>query len=73
MVREYLQLIFKNDDGKNFTISVYDPKGDLTEEQVASVMEDIIEKNIFYSPGGELKSKVGARIITREVDSLIEF
>ncbi|WP_205842205.1 DUF2922 domain-containing protein [Natranaerobius trueperi] len=73
MIREYLQMIFRNQDGKNVTISVNDPKEDLTEEDIETVMDEIIDRNIFMSPGGELKSKVAARVISRETDTVVEY
>ena len=73
MVREYLQMVFKNNEGGNFTLTVYDPREDITEEEVSDAMTEILEKGVFISPGGELKSKEAARTVTREVDSIVEF
>ncbi|UMZ74663.1 DUF2922 domain-containing protein [Natranaerofaba carboxydovora] len=73
MIREYLQMSFRNLEGGNFTLSVYDPKEDLTSEEVEAVMNNILEKNSFKSPGGDLKSKSAARIVTRQVNTLAEF
>ena len=41
-----LVMTFKNRIGKNVTLSIDDPKDDLTEEQIKAAMELIIEKNI---------------------------
>lgn len=73
MIREYLQMIFKNEQGGNFTLTVYDPREDVTEAEISEAMNEIVTRNIFASNGGELKSKVAARIVTREVNSVVEF
>ena len=42
-----LVMTFKNRIGKNVTLSIDDPRDDLTEEQIKAAIELIIEKNIF--------------------------
>ena len=39
-----LVMTFKNRIGKNVTLSIDDPRDDLTEEQIKAAMELIIEK-----------------------------
>ena len=73
MIRKYLQLTFKNQEGGNFTLSVNDPKENITEAEVEGVMDTIIDQNAFYTNGGELASKNSARIVTRQIDTLAEF
>lgn len=66
-----LELIFKNQAGKNVRMSMQDPKDDLTADQVQSLMDSILEKNIFETTGGNLVEAVGARLIQKEVIDLI--
>ncbi|GAQ24584.1 MULTISPECIES: DUF2922 domain-containing protein [Tepidanaerobacter] len=66
-----LELIFKNQAGKNARMSMQDPKDDLTADQVQSLMDSILEKNIFETTGGDLVEAVGARLIQKEVIDLI--
>lgn len=66
-----LELIFKNKAGKNARMSMQDPKDDLTADQVQSLMDSILEKNIFETTGGDLVEAVGARLIQKEVIDLI--
>ena len=73
MIREYLQLVFKNEEGRNFTLTVYDPKENLTEAEVTETMDQVIATNLFASNGGELKSKVSARVVNREVTPVVDF
>lgn len=65
-----LELVFRNQSGKEVTISLADPKETLTLSQAQSVMQDIIAKNVFITKGGELKDIVDARIRTRDAVSL---
>lgn len=66
-----LELIFKNTAGKNARLSVPDPKEDLTTEEVQALMDNILEKNVFETSGGDLVEIVGARLIQKEVIELI--
>jgi uncharacterized protein YggL (DUF469 family) len=66
-----LELVFKNQAGKNTRISVKDPKEDLTTQEVEALMNSIIEKNVFETTGGDLVEIVGARLIQKEVVDLI--
>ncbi|GLI51873.1 hypothetical protein TSYNTROOL_19590 [Tepidanaerobacter syntrophicus] len=66
-----LELIFKNQAGKNARMSMQDPKDDLTADQVQSLMDNILEKNIFETTGGDLVEAAGARLIQKEVIDLL--
>ena len=63
-----LVMIFRNSAGKNVTISIDDPKDDLTEEQIKTAMELIIEKNIFKKNNHTLVEAVDAQIINSQTD-----
>ena len=66
-----LELLFRNTAGKNARISVQDPKEDLTTEEVQALMDNILDKNVYETPGGDLVEAVGARLIQKEVIQLI--
>lgn len=72
MLTKRLELIFQNVDGARASISVQDPKDDLTENDVRMAMQTVIDKNIFTTSGGDLARIMGARIVTTEVSELIE-
>lgn len=59
---------FKNRIGKNVTLSIDDPRDDLTEEQIKATMELIIEKNIFKKNNHTLVEAVDAQIINSQTD-----
>jgi hypothetical protein len=54
---------FLSQAGKNVTLSLDNPRNDLTAADVQASMDLIIARNIFTSTGGDLVSKVNARII----------
>ena len=61
-----LVMIFRNSAGKNVTISIDDPKDDLTEEQIKTAMELIVEKNVFKKHDYALVEAVEAQIVTTQ-------
>lgn len=65
-----LEMVFRNQSGKEVVISVADPRDDLTKAQADAVMADIVAKNIFSPKGGELVQAVEARIRTRDAVTL---
>lgn len=44
-----LNMIFKTTDNKNATISIADPKEDITRADVLAVMNDILTKDVFLT------------------------
>lgn len=66
---QVLRMTFKNASGQAVSISLNDPRADLTEAEVVAAMDLVIAKNIFASAGGDLVSKQEARLIeTNTVD-----
>ncbi|HPU00718.1 MAG: DUF2922 domain-containing protein [Firmicutes bacterium] len=68
-----LQMIFFNEEGRNVTISVPDAREDIQAAEVEEVMENILQRNIFLTPGGEIVGLNRARMVSREVETLVEF
>ncbi|WAM33752.1 DUF2922 domain-containing protein [Caldicellulosiruptor morganii] len=65
-----LVLTFRLQNGKTFRLSIPDPKSNLTAQEVDSVMNLIIQKNIF-STSSPIVEKVSARVIDRNVNQII--
>lgn len=65
-----LEMVFRNQDGKEVLISVADPRDDVTRAEVDTVMQDILTRKVFATKGGELTQVVDARIRTRDAVSL---
>ena len=69
--RTYLKLVFTTAGGGTHTISLRDPKSDLTSTQVATVMQNIVNRNIILSNSGELTGIQEAYISGTTVNQLL--
>jgi len=65
-------MTFNNALGNAVTITLANPKTDLTAAQVETVMDQIITKNIFLTSGGDLISKRDVKIINTTTDDLFD-
>lgn len=57
-----LFMVWKLDNGKNFTVSLKQPKADIDSETVAPVMQAAVTKDIF---------RVGAARVVEAVDAYV--
>lgn len=64
MNEKKLVMVFKNSVGKNVSISIEDPKDSLTEAEIKTAMDLIVEKNVFKKNDYALVSTVKAEIVT---------
>lgn len=58
-----LVMTFKTTDDKKVSLTVDNPREDLTQEEVKTAMELIKEKNIFAPGGADLASLVSAKVV----------
>ena len=58
-----LVMTFKTTDDKKVSLTVDNPREDLTEEEVKTAMKLIKEKNIFAPGGADLASLVSAKVV----------
>lgn len=72
VTRKVLKMTFNNALGNAVTITLANPKPDLTAAQVETVMDQIITKNIFLTSGGDLISKRDVKIINTTTDDLFD-
>lgn len=63
-----LYLTFTNASGRRQSITVPDPREDLTAAEVEAAMQLIIAKNVFTGSGGDLVAPFEARVVGRTVD-----
>jgi hypothetical protein len=68
-----LELLFQNSAGRQVIVPVLEPKPELTNQEIETVMQTILDKNLFNSTGGDLVKKLGARLITREEEVLFVY
>ena len=66
----FLKMVFKNQEGNKVLLSLEDPKSDLTTDQIQTVMNSIINKNVFSSTGGDLVSIYDIKIVNRTTNDL---
>jgi len=62
-----LEMVFRNESGKEVVISIAEPKDDLTLAQVNTVMQAIVAKNVFSTKTGDLVQIVEARIRSNDM------
>ena len=61
-----LVMVFKNSVGKNVSISIDVPKDNITETEIKTTMELIVEKNIFKKNEYAFVEAVEAKIVTTD-------
>jgi len=69
-VERTLEMDFNTELGRTQRVRVYDAKDPITGAEVAAAMDSIIAKNIFTSTGGNLTSKLDARVIVTDSSDL---
>ena len=69
-----LLMTFKTSDDKKVSLSIDDPREDITETEIKSAMDLVVEKNIFAPNGGNIVSTVEAKVVvtdTTEYDLML--
>ncbi len=67
-----LRMVFKNESGSNFTISLDNPRNNVTAAEIEAVMDLIISRNVFLTGGGALVSKQDVQIVDRTTNDLYD-
>jgi len=67
-----LELRFETDAGKALTLTVDQPRADLTEGEVESGMAAIIASDVFYVESLPVRVAKSARLVERNVTDLYE-
>ncbi|EHI99966.1 hypothetical protein CDLVIII_3404 [Clostridium sp. DL-VIII] len=62
-----LSMTFLTEAGEKSTLSISGVKSTLTKDEVNTLMDTIISKNIFLTNSGDLVKKSGAQLTQREV------
>jgi hypothetical protein len=65
-----LVMTFLNREGSRSSITIPAVKDTVTEAEVATAMDSIIAKNIFFSAGGDLLTKHSAQLTERTVTEI---
>ena len=64
MDKSKLEMEFKDEEGKKFSLTIDEPREDVTEVEIKAIMDDVIQKNIFHTVAGDIVSIVGAKVIS---------
>lgn len=67
-----LQLNFVTAAGKQTSLTVDEPRADLSPTEVEAAMQEIINSGVFQVDGSPLETVKGARIVERTVTDLIK-
>ena len=67
-----LSMVFKNENGSNFTLTVDNPRENITAQEIQAAMDTVITKNIFATTGGPLVSKQDIKIIDRTTNDIYD-
>lgn len=70
MIEKTLSMSFKNTAGKKSTLSIKDIKEEILDEDVASLMDLIIDNNLIKNNGVFLSEKVSAQIVTKHTETV---
>ncbi|MFW2490250.1 DUF2922 domain-containing protein [Clostridium chromiireducens] len=62
-----LSMTFLTEGGQKSTLSISGVKPNLTKDQINTLMNTIIAKNIFKTNSGDLVKKSGAQVTQRQV------
>ncbi|MBO0603396.1 DUF2922 domain-containing protein [Sporosarcina sp. E16_3] len=66
-----LQLNFNTASGKKVSLTVDEPRADLTPQSIEAAMQEIIAANVFEINGAPLATAGSARVIERNVTELV--
>lgn len=73
-IKKKLMMTFKTDEDKNLSISVDNPRENITEQEIYDTMNIILNKNIFSPNGNTFVSLVSAKVVetgTTEFDLVL--
>lgn len=68
IVERKLELVFLNEAGKKFVLTIDDPRDNLTAQEIKQAMEEIIRNNVFESSMLDLVEIEEARLVTTTIE-----
>ena len=64
-----LLMTFKTTDDKKVSLSVDNPREDITESEIKDAMDLVVSKNIFAPNGADILSAVEAKVVVTDTTS----
>ena len=68
-INKRLVMTFKTTDDKKISLSVDDPREDVTEAEIKSAMDLVVSKNIFAPNGADIAAAVEAKVVVTDTTS----
>jgi NDP-sugar pyrophosphorylase family protein len=68
--KSILEMEFLDSQGKKFKITIDEPREDLTEMEIRAAMDEIVQKNVFFTSTGDIVAVSGARYVRTSVEEL---
>jgi len=65
-------MVFRNQEGKNVTITLGNPKENLTAAEIETAMDLVVARNIFASAGGDIVAKQDIRVISNTTNDMYD-
>ncbi|MFJ7934436.1 DUF2922 domain-containing protein [Sporosarcina sp. NPDC096371] len=66
-----LQMSFSKAAGKKVTLTVDEPRSELTAQSVEAAMQETVTSGVFEMDGAPLEMAIGARVVKRNVTELV--
>lgn len=66
IMKTRLLMTFKDEDAKRVSLTVDEPRTDITEEEIKDAMDLVVSKNIFAPNGLSIVGAVEAKIIVTD-------
>ncbi len=70
--KRILRMVFSTQGGRTFNITLPGPREELTFEEVATVMDLVISKNLFTTASGDLTGKRDIKIVDTATTDLYD-
>ena len=65
-INKKLLMTFKTTDDRKISLSIDDPREDITEDEIKTAMELVVSKNIFAPGGSDIESIVDAKVVVTD-------
>lgn len=65
MLEKMLQIVFKTANDKPVTLSIKEPKTNLTEQEVNAAIQTILDQQVFAKDGALFSSVKSAKLVER--------
>ena len=65
-INKKLLMTFKTTDDRKISLSIDNPREDITENEIKSAMDLVVSKNIFAPGGSYIESIVDAKVVVTD-------